>query len=837
MSQTFFYGCVENREDPLRLGRYQVRIVGIHPKDKTQMSTSELPWATCLQPTTSAATSGIGMNPGLVSGSWVLVVFTNDDYQVPVILGSVAGIPGSVDDIDNSPKPPPPEEATPTQKEAGVAAGVYNASVLQDGQPYLGSLTKAQYDSLISAIRFKESSNNYSIVNSIGYIGAYQFGVAGLEDLGYIKKGTFGAADSKVRPYGKNAAMDVDENWTGKDGITSKSIFLQNTSVQDKCMLLYTQRSYKIMLNKNQISSGTDPRVLAGLLGVAHNQGTGAVSQFLRGEIKADGYGTTTQKYYDLCYRAIVVRPEQTTNDLPPQPDAEAPQPVPPQEEVVVTKRNDVNQNDGFNDPERKYPLWRNEADTSRLARGQNLDNTIVKLKDLERKRNISIALSEKTWSQPSIPFGAKYPYNHVTQTESGHVFELDDSPRAERVHLYHKEGTFIEIDVGGNQTNKIVGHGIQIIEQDGYVSIKGNGHITVEGNFTLHTDNAFIEMNNVMVKAQDVRVECETFDVKAKTKFAVESETITLKSSVITHLESSGKSELIGSSAVHVLSGGVVAADGSAVHLNSGVASSTSISPISDLDKFTKEVMNIQAVSAGESASAEVEHTNVGIVNASEEASTSEPQTAEAPSIPEPSSIVPAQVVQVSNPAPAVAPITSSAPTTVEVKKPNMNDRENIQLSPNFKLKALCGSSAFPFGGQHSLTGEQLVENLQYLCVNILEPIKAKYGSRLKINSGIRLIGNPNAKKSGNPSQHELGEAVDIGFTSFPEGVSKQEFMYQAVQEIAQFVPYDQLLLEFEGKEKAWIHISCTTRQRRRQTFTYNNHVNVGQGFKLIRN
>ena len=43
------------------------------------------------------------------------------------------------------------------------------------------------------------------------------------------------------------------------------------------------------------------------------------------------------------------------------------------------------------------------------------------------------------------------YPNNKVTQTPSGHVIEIDDTPDAERIHIYHKSGTFIEMQPNGD--------------------------------------------------------------------------------------------------------------------------------------------------------------------------------------------------------------------------------------------------------------------------------------------------------------------------------------------------------------------------------------------------
>ena len=49
------------------------------------------------------------------------------------------------------------------------------------------------------------------------------------------------------------------------------------------------------------------------------------------------------------------------------------------------------------------------------------------------------------------------YPFNHVHETESGHVLELDDTPDKERIHLYHRKGTRVEVDKDGNYIEKVV--------------------------------------------------------------------------------------------------------------------------------------------------------------------------------------------------------------------------------------------------------------------------------------------------------------------------------------------------------------------------------------------
>ena len=91
----WFTGVVEDRKDPLKLGRVRVRCLGYHTEDKEAFPTSDLPWAHPLLPITSSGVSGIGQTPlGLVEGSWVVGFFRDaDTKQDAVIMGSLPGKP------------------------------------------------------------------------------------------------------------------------------------------------------------------------------------------------------------------------------------------------------------------------------------------------------------------------------------------------------------------------------------------------------------------------------------------------------------------------------------------------------------------------------------------------------------------------------------------------------------------------------------------------------------------------------------------------------------------------------------------------------------------------
>lgn len=90
-------------------------------------------------------------------------------------------------------------------------------------------------------------------------------------------------------------------------------------------------------------------------------------------------------------------------------------------------------------------------------------------------------------WIEPesaaNTDFQPTYPYNNVTQTESGHFMEMDDTPGRERVRLQHRTGTFIEMHPNGDEVHKVYGDGYEITIKNKNVLIKGRCSVTVEGD------------------------------------------------------------------------------------------------------------------------------------------------------------------------------------------------------------------------------------------------------------------------------------------------------------------------------------------------------------------
>ena len=91
----WWHGVVEDRKDPLFLGRCRVRILGWHTENKAELPTDMLPWAQVLMPITSASQTGVGQAPvGPVEGTWVMGFYRDGELaQEPVMIGTLPGIP------------------------------------------------------------------------------------------------------------------------------------------------------------------------------------------------------------------------------------------------------------------------------------------------------------------------------------------------------------------------------------------------------------------------------------------------------------------------------------------------------------------------------------------------------------------------------------------------------------------------------------------------------------------------------------------------------------------------------------------------------------------------
>jgi len=520
---TFFTGVVENRDDPLKLGRCQVRIIGLHTHDKGVLPTADLPWAYPLQPINSASISGIGFSPtGLVEGTTVVIMFPDEpDNQQPIILGAIGGIPqenntavfGS--DIDDRPllknletNQPEPLPATEQETENVVTAEPSAAQETPEGAipttpppDWKGDRKKAEagIKALLAACDKLDMKSREQKATVLGIVGGECGWIPQQEGFNYSAEAlqktfakTFGGNPELAKQYARwkgsresffdfvyapeNNGSLVGNTQAGDGGKYFGRGFIQLTGRPNYTR--YAELSGVDILNNPELLNTN--LELSALVAVAFvkNVARGVQPTDHPGYFYAAKKGVNPNdpiqpklKYYEYFYGAGAPESEYQERDAGAPPARFVA--LAPGESVVPSPQSAGSI--GFKDPNGKYPLKQFifEPDTNRLARGVSV-GTIVPIKDAKRAIAVPIANSGRTFSEPKSSFGARYPFNHVRETESGHVQEFDDTPGKERLLTYHRKGTFTEIDENGTEVHHIVGDSYTIIDRNGCLYITG---------------------------------------------------------------------------------------------------------------------------------------------------------------------------------------------------------------------------------------------------------------------------------------------------------------------------------------------------------------------------
>lgn len=160
---------------------------------------------------------------------------------------------------------------------------------------------------------------------------------------------------------------------------------------------------------------------------------------------------------------------------------------------IVITEKSQAD----------SYPKFLDEPTSSRITR--NDKETITKTFIQERKNNVvnGIETVNGTWNEPKTLYNTVYPYNNVVETESGHLLEFDDTPKAERIHLAHRNGSFNEWFPNGDKVEKITKDNYQIVMGDDRVYIMGKCLVTVQGDAEIYVkENANLKIDgNVEVE------------------------------------------------------------------------------------------------------------------------------------------------------------------------------------------------------------------------------------------------------------------------------------------------------------------------------------------------
>lgn len=429
----------------------------------------------------------------------------------------------------------------------------------------------------------------------------------------------------------------------------------------------------------------------------------------------------------------------------------------------------------GFYDPSGLFPRLIEEGTNPRHARGVEgeaeyfaADGTTprsdpVAFSKLSATLDVPVADATK-FAEPLSAFAALYPFNHVMQTDAGHTIELDDTPGVERVHVFHKKGSFVEFHPDGTVVYRTATDRYSMVLNNDYCYVKGNMNMSVMGNINILSG---LDMN---------------ISTQGNVKWRVGG-TFSLDVQGGVDINTLGSYNLDVGGYTTQYSGGNMALQAPRIDLNSGTAKplgepippevvileeggGTTFEVLSFEDDREKDAEELNAVRA----TAGLPPVSDAIAIVGEEAT------------PEPGG-------------------QSKDVQCGSVKAPAGADYSTIQLSPNFTLAKLTQNGSRPLQDQADLTADDILCNLQALCVNILEPIKSA-GYTFSINSAFRRPGDVSA--SSKKSDHYLGKAVDISVSGMSQYKAAVE-IYQLVGKISK-----QFLLEYTtGGGPGWIHIA----------------------------
>lgn len=802
MKQQLYTGVVEDRTtDPLKLGRCKVRVFGLHSDNKKDLPTEELPWAAVMQPITSAATSGIGHSPvGPVEGSWVVVMFNDEYNQEPIIIGTIGGVPFEQKKVSYL------EQATVWKTADGQVITSADGTPIQSGSSTVQQETDSTEQKVFKAGSLSLSEEGIAFLKSLE-------GLASLEQ-GKIRIGNDNTSPSTVL----YAYLDVDKfaiGW-GSQLMPDGSRVLQTSTISkaEADALLKNRLKYEFEpALKNKLNVPVTQSMYDALVSLVYNGWVGffnspAGTALNSGKYKEAAALISDYKILNGTLRnrrekekLLFMRDGFPTNDgnveNPPitKENKEATtdatrnpaiiKPAPGTTTSATTQSLNTVNAEGFVDPNNIYPKWLNEPDTHRLARHENINKTIVFSKESGRATGVAVA-DGSTWDQPPIPYNAKYPYNHVFSSESGHVQEFDDTANNERIHTYHKSGTYNEIDVNGTQVNRIVGDSYEIVERNGNVLVRGTCNVTIEGNSNVRIQND----SNIQVLGN------ANLNVTGNLKHAV-----------------GGNYQINVAGEFHV--------DATKIYWNSKKA--TGIPIPSEAASGNREFGTLTTPSRSDESNANYESPeegdgedfiNNGIKQGSIENVVTPPNTVEE-----------TDVVQQE-----ARPISTECGADIANGSP-FNKR--FMLSDNFSLGKVCsGRSGIPSGTNYGLSDKEIVCNLRLLAVNCLEPIVKKYPNIIITNSWRSQ--KDNIAVGGSPtSDHLTGCAVDIQF----DGFNRNKY-YEVASEIQRMLPaYKQIILEYKGNT-TWIHISFKKTDNKMQCLTMNaatNKVIKSDGFALV--
>ena len=462
---SWFVGVVEDRNDPAQLGRVRVRVLGRHSDDLTQVKTTDLPWAHVMHPVTDPSMQGLGHTPTfLTQGSWVVGFFRDVDRQQPVIMGSLPGVPESPADYNKGFNDPRGEEAPQERFANDPKMGPYPGEIKHSGhsigEPDTNRLARGKdSESHISLISRRLWHYRGDPVDKSGDIiaGAGEAFKNTLSNFAKIVKDAVEGGDVSIPPE-----TSVDDLVAGFEFSTVLAVSADDTTSKFSKLANDTANlsASEYAAAFTEIPEDEQTRLLLkwGSVAASQEEWVELAAQFNKSP--PDAGARAVQQSIDKFLSSGKVSPEtaaKVKSELATRGKAA--------ELAAINKEKSQGGKTGI--PTATKPYLSNVSD-------QAVKETRGFWEEPHPKGIVADA-------NPYI--SAAYPYNHVFESESGHITEVDDSPGAERMYRQHMAGTFEEIHPDGTVVTKIMGDNYEIVIGSENIVIKGSLNITVEGS------------------------------------------------------------------------------------------------------------------------------------------------------------------------------------------------------------------------------------------------------------------------------------------------------------------------------------------------------------------
>ena len=178
------------------------------------------------------------------------------------------------------------------------------------------------------------------------------------------------------------------------------------------------------------------------------------------------------------------------------------------------------------------YPKYTDEPDTNRLAvNNEENPHPTLTLRKADRDTAVGVANTDattvvddtveaddgKSWDEPETTYAAVYPYNHVMETEGGHLREYDDTVGAKRIHERHASGSGYEIFDDGTKITRVKKDNYEIVSNDEYCHIQGTARQTIDKGLRVKVNNSAQASNNYTIEVgagANVTVEVQNGDI-----------------------------------------------------------------------------------------------------------------------------------------------------------------------------------------------------------------------------------------------------------------------------------------------------------------------------------